>query len=262
MSDEPDPLEPDILGLLQSAKKSTPVDAGARARVLAGVESRIAALPPGGGGGGNERGGEPGTPKPPPNGAGTSLGKLLASRPLTSLALALAVGGAAGALARGTPEPRTVYVDREVPVLVVPTATVAPAPAPTTAPSASAAIDVDSLPSSGAAPRASAPPLDAGAALAAESALLDVARTALARGEPDHALAAVGRHAAQFPHGALAEEREAIAVKALAQSGRGADARARADRFRTRYPESLFSTAIDSSLKDVRQMDSPRSPQP
>jgi hypothetical protein len=262
MSDEPEPLDPDVLGVLRRAKAVDPINAAARARVLAGVDARIAALPSGGGGGdrgGSEDGSKFGQPNRPAGSPSNPIGKLLAARPLASIALALAVGGAAGALLRGAPEARVVYVDRAVPVVVA-----SPASAAATAPAAPAspALDADALPSASASARATAAPLDAGAALAAESALLDVARTALARGEPDHALAAVGRHAAQFPHGVLAEEREALAVKALAQEGRGADARARADRFRARYPESLFSTAIDSSLQDVREMDRPRPPQP
>ncbi len=280
MSDKPEPLEPDILGLLHAAKAPAPVDAAARARVLAGVEARIAALPSGRRrrkSRWRKRGRWRRRLRPAELGhrRATGLGKLLASRPLASIALALAVGGvgrrapsrrarAPGRLrrSRGAGDRRVDRADERVDRR-------APIAAETKAPPTAIAMDPRRGPSRPTRSRArarpphpSAAPLDSGAALAAESALLDIARTALARGEPDHALAAVGRHASQFPHGLLAEEREALAVKALAQSGRAADAHARANRFRARYPESLFSTAIDSSLKDVREMDSPRSPQP
>jgi hypothetical protein len=97
----------------------------------------------------------------------------------------------------------------------------------------------------------SLPPPSVGQTLAAESAILDIARTAIARGEGDHALAAVDRHAAAFPHGSLREEREALAVKALVLAGRGDEARARAAKFRMAYPESLFLQAIESSLRSI-----------
>jgi hypothetical protein len=245
-----DDLDPDVLSVL---RKATPVevDAASRARVLAGVDARIAMLPSNGGGGSQSNGGAP----------NSGISRLIASKPILSLALALAVGGAAGALLRGAPSPNVVVVER---VVAAPSPSALASAAPIAAPSSSVAavdsIDADALPNASA--RASAPPLDSGAALAAESALLDIARTALARGEPDHALAAIARHAAQFPHGVLVEEREAIAVKALAQAGRGSDAKARADRFRARYPKSMFQTAIDSSLGSNREMDPTPSRQP
>jgi hypothetical protein len=87
--------------------------------------------------------------------------------------------------------------------------------------------------------------------LAAESAILDVARAAIARGEPDQALAAIERHASSFPRGVLREEREALAVKALVLAGRGEEARARAAAFRARYPASFFLPALESSLRNL-----------
>src|SRR5262249_5093346 len=127
---------------------------------------------------------------------------------------------------RAVSPPRIVYVDRVV--------TVAAPSAPPTAPvttseaSATSAAPLPPAPSSSAVPAKTAPaPQDTGQQLKAESALLDLARTALARGEGDHALAAVERHASQFPRGMLREEREALAVKALVLAGRGSDAKAR-----------------------------------
>jgi len=98
----------------------------------------------------------------------------------------------------------------------------------------------------------SAPPRErTGQELAAESAILDIARTAIARGEADHAIAAVDRHASTFPQGVLREEREALGVKALVLAGRADDARARAAQFRAKYPESLFLPALDSALRSL-----------
>jgi outer membrane protein assembly factor BamD (BamD/ComL family) len=80
--------------------------------------------------------------------------------------------------------------------------------------------------------------------LAAERAALDVARTALGRGDGANALAACDDHSRKYPRGALAEEREAIAVQALVLEHRGDDARARAERFRKTHPRSILLPAV------------------
>jgi hypothetical protein len=81
--------------------------------------------------------------------------------------------------------------------------------------------------------------------------LLDGARTALTQGEPDRAIALTEEHARTFARPRLAEEREAIAVQALVLEGRSADARDRAARFRTSYPNSLFLPAVETSLESI-----------
>ncbi|MDB4936318.1 MAG: hypothetical protein JWP87_3290, partial [Labilithrix sp.] len=83
--------------------------------------------------------------------------------------------------------------------------------------------------------------------LAAERALLDVARSALARGEPSEALVATGRHAHDYPDGVLVEEREAIAVKALVALGRRDEARARARALEQRFPNGLTVRAVKAA---------------
>ncbi len=80
--------------------------------------------------------------------------------------------------------------------------------------------------------------------LAAERALVDRARAALSTGDPEAALAAVRLHRTRHPRGQLAEEREALAVRALRAAGHDAEAEARQARFRRAYPESLFAPAI------------------
>lgn len=82
--------------------------------------------------------------------------------------------------------------------------------------------------------------------LAEERALLEVARTALARGNAAEALDAVNRHASHFKTARLAEERESLAIQALLALGREADARQRAEDFRRRFPESMLLPLIDS----------------
>lgn len=85
-------------------------------------------------------------------------------------------------------------------------------------------------------------------ALAAERALLDRARGALMRGDMDQTLKLTSHHARQFPRGQLAEERDALAIRALAQKGELGAARGRAVQFRARYPHSIFLPALATAL--------------
>jgi hypothetical protein len=101
--------------------------------------------------------------------------------------------------------------------------------------------------STAAPPRAEELPSSRG--LAAERALLDVARAALARGEPSEALAAADRHGHEFPSGVLAEEREAIAIRALVAIGRREEAGTRAAAFERAYPNSLNGRAVRAAVQ-------------
>ncbi|HEX2574075.1 MAG TPA: hypothetical protein VH877_31300 [Polyangia bacterium] len=85
-------------------------------------------------------------------------------------------------------------------------------------------------------------------ALAAERALLDRARTALMQGDMGQTLKLTAHHAHLFPHGQLAEERDSLAIRALAQKGELDTARARALQFRARYPHSIFLPALETAL--------------
>ena len=165
------------------------------------------------------------------------------------LVLAFAAGGGTGAAIHAR------VAMPEVPPMTAAsvTATAAPAapvPVPVPVPEPTSAISLAppepsrtpvALPA-----RTSAPSSSPDVALAAERALIERARMALARGQSGAALEAVDAHAKGYPRGRLAEEREAIAVQALVQGGRTADARARADRFRATYPNSVFGAAVDT----------------
>ena len=87
--------------------------------------------------------------------------------------------------------------------------------------------------------------------LAAERALLEVARTAVSRGQSEATLTALERHERRFPAGRLAEERDSLRVQALAQAGRGAEARERAARYRRDYPDSLLLPAVEAALRSL-----------
>jgi hypothetical protein len=88
-------------------------------------------------------------------------------------------------------------------------------------------------------------------ALVAERRLLEDARRALGS-SPATALEKIEAHERAHPRGQLVEERESLRIRALAAAGRGDEARARAARFRARYPQSLFLPAIDHTLQSLR----------
>ena len=85
--------------------------------------------------------------------------------------------------------------------------------------------------------------------LAAERALLEVARTALSRGDAVSALTSLDEHAKRFPGGQLTEEREALYVQALARAGRVAEAKARAAKFAKRYPDSMLLPVVEAATE-------------
>lgn len=78
---------------------------------------------------------------------------------------------------------------------------------------------------------------DAGSSgdLAMEARLLQQAQDALSSA-PRSSLRLLEQHRAQFPRGVLTQEREVLAIDALVRLGRIQPARARADRFRRRFP--------------------------
>jgi hypothetical protein len=92
--------------------------------------------------------------------------------------------------------------------------------------------------------------------LAAETALLDRAHAALARGEAARALEAADAHARSFPRGQLAENRESVAVQALVHLGRRAEARARGAAFRRRWPGGLLRERVEGALRSISETDS------
>ena len=85
-------------------------------------------------------------------------------------------------------------------------------------------------------------------ALGAEDALIDMARTAVARKQGDVALGPLERHARDFPNGRLAEDREWLWIQALMEVGRVDEAKARATRFRSAFPRSMYLPALDQVL--------------
>jgi len=80
--------------------------------------------------------------------------------------------------------------------------------------------------------------------LAAETALLQRAQSALAAGDPGAALARLGEHREGFGDGVLAREREALRVTALCDAGRREDSRAAAAAFIREHPRSMLAERV------------------
>jgi hypothetical protein len=94
------------------------------------------------------------------------------------------------------------------------------------------------------------PPVHASKELPAmwdEPQLIERARKALAS-EPRRALALTQEHQRRFPAGALAVERDVIALEALARSGQSAEATRRAHAFEAKYPKSIHLPRVRALL--------------
>jgi hypothetical protein len=87
--------------------------------------------------------------------------------------------------------------------------------------------------------------------LAAERKLLEGARSALVKGDDDGAIASLRRHARIFANGQLAEERDALLIRALVGKGDYAQARERTNRFHQQHPRSLFSEVVDQAMRSI-----------
>jgi hypothetical protein len=231
------PLTDSVRALVRRVATVEAAPQGARARVLARVEAIIG--PPNGGGGGYSSGSRA-VAEPASNGA--QQGGFPRMLPL---AASFVVGGALGAsLMHSTmrrsmsdaPE-RIVYVDRAASATAAATTSVESGSALPSQPSITPAIVPQRAPLAGARNQ-----------LAEERALLDVARSALEREDGASALAATEKHERTFANGILVQEREAMAIRALVMLGRAGEARARADRFRKRFPDSVLLPTIESTI--------------
>lgn len=164
------------------------------------------------------------------------------------IVLAFAAGGGTGAAVQAiVVHPATHAVS--VPPLAPPPVAVPEPPlslpdVPSAAPLSSRAPELPSTPAR-----------SADGALAAERALIDRARTALTRGQAATALDALDEHAKSYPRGRLGEEREALAIQALAALHRQADATKRASAFRRAHPQSVFLPAIALAVGPAEKID-------
>ncbi len=120
--------------------------------------------------------------------------------------------------------------------VLAPAPAIAPAPAPAPVPAPRRAHAV--------APPRSAPS-SAPDPLVAESELVLQARRALRAGRTSDALDRLDEARSRFPNGALAQERDALAVEALARAGRGDEAAERAAAFLRAYEGSPYAASVE-----------------
>jgi hypothetical protein len=234
------PLAEDVTRALAAERARPGVDAATQARLRARLGVSLAS----GSGGGSP---EPAAARPDST---ASVGLLRRMHPGLTAALGFAVGVATGVAAHSWLSTSTrADLARDA---ISPAATVSPPPRtparePVLAPADTVAPTEAPAPS---APAQSAAPVPSGSTLTAERALLDIAHSALARGEAGSALEALSRHAQRFPRGVYREEREALTVQALRAAGRASEAEHRAAAFKTRYPRSLFLSTVEGPAGD------------
>jgi hypothetical protein len=92
-----------------------------------------------------------------------------------------------------------------------------------------------------------------------EIRLLQRAQDALGS-SPARALQITNEHITRFPRGVLVQEREMIAISALAAIGRTSEARARAARFLAAYPRSAHRRRLEVLIGNPSHKDTPGAP--
>lgn len=174
--------------------------------------------------------------------AGAAVKSGLAVKVIASIGAAAVVGGAyqAGRVHQEKTVPPTVIEKRvEVPVPVPAPPVVVPQPEPVVEPE----------------PAPVAPPLPpvvvkkpSAPSPQAEASLLESAMAALKSGAWARALALCERHAREAPDGVLVQEREVIAIEALVRLGRRGDAKARAEKFKAKFPTSTHLLKVEALI--------------
>lgn len=245
MSDDLEPLSPLLSRLVDAERQRPPAPEGEVERVWEKLGVTVGAAALGASAASAAQAASTSTAKA---GLAAKLGLSVKLLPWVVLSFA---GGAAthAAVTRETPaptrtEPSPPVTEPHQPPLeqASDTAAEAPEPTPTAPPTAIAAPTPSASVSTSNSP---APGPSGDTSLAAERALVDRARMALARGNWTDAIAATEAHRQRYPRGRLREEREALASQALASGGRSTEARTRAASFRSTYPQSIFSGVVD-----------------
>jgi hypothetical protein len=145
------------------------------------------------------------------------------------------------------PAPAALPPDNPVAPVLAPPAPVAPAAAPLAERRAvpeprPAAAATDSVGAGG----STAATADRDTLLRDEIRMVSETREALRRGDASRALVLTEQMRTRFPGGVLVQEREALAIEALARSGRRADASARAAAFLRAYPKSMLAERVQT----------------
>jgi len=255
MSDTSDPRHESLREFLDAEKSCPDPSPEVQQRTM----SRLAATLGLGAGLGNGPASSAPTDLPPAPPTTRGLARVLARGPYRAWATFF-MGAAVGATVYGTvarlrqgtrppsPPPSTMVVEPPAPE----PAAVPPMPVPESAPVVERSPrPMASAPTNGRSLTDPAAARNKDEGLAAERNLIEMARTALARGRVDGALATLHRHARRFAKGQLAEERDSLQVQALVAKGDFAQAHERATRFRSQHPSSLFQPAVDQALQSI-----------
>jgi hypothetical protein len=257
MSDTPDPLPPGIAAFLEPERRRPDPPADVQNDVFSRIGATLGLPRDGGGPDGNGNG--PDGAGPAAHGsagevaAGAAKGVALGS--LAKTVITLIVGGVLGAGVHEAFDRRAERVGADRAAAQVPAAApsaVAAPPAPEPASETPPAIEA----------RAERPPTrpehnprvqlrERDRDLGAERTLIEQARTALSREQGATALAALERHARDFPLGELQEERESLQVQALVALERYEQARKAGARFHRRFPRSIFGAVVDEALRSI-----------
>ncbi|WP_437875068.1 RNA polymerase sigma factor [Sorangium sp. So ce513] len=145
--------------------------------------------------------------------------------------------------APAAPAPASPAPVAPAPASPAPAAPAPASPAPAAPPPARLASTVAALvPPAATGAMAALPPLDV------DLTLIQRAIAALGAGQAAEALDALDRHARSYPRSARAQQRETLAIQALEQLGRRAEAAARAARFRAAFPGSAYLPVIENAL--------------
>lgn len=219
MTDELPPLSPLVSGLVAEERARDEVSPEVAARLLARLAPTVGAAAP-------------------LTGVALKIGSGLAT---------LLVGGIIGAWVHAMVAPERV-VTVFVPAPVVAPAAVIEAPDPVveaSAPTIEAPTPMIEVPApirSTVVTRKALSPEDLSSR---ERALIEHARSAVARGRAADALEAIELHRRTFGKGTLAEERDLLLIHALTLAGQVEEAARARESFREEYPESLFSVDQD-----------------
>jgi hypothetical protein len=252
MSDAPDRLSPELEAFLAPERRRPDPPGDVQNEVFSRVGSTLGWF----GGAGPGQGGPGGSAGPDPSSGAVGA---VAKGALAKTVVTLVVGGVIGAgVHEGYDRVTERHAERARVAVVAPAAAPLPPPPPRPAP----VVEAQPEPAAPSVVRAENPrPRPEHAAktetrerdrnLAAERALIEQARTALAREQGAAALAMLERHARDFPGAELAEERESLHVQALVSLERFEQARKVAAAFHRRFPRSIFGAVVDEALKSI-----------
>lgn len=239
----------ELKGLLEAGKSELPNDA----QMLA-LAAKIGIAGALGGAGGAGAAGASGAGGAGAAKAGATATAVVKGATAIKIGVAVAVVSAAGAgtVAVTTAKKNVVADEKPSGIVAAPSvtsttgaATASESLPPRVDPFASANVDPSAKPTT----TASAMTKSAAPNAAEEVKMLERAQDALRSARHADALSLCNEHATRYPNGMLAQEREVIAVEALVKTGRTAEAKARAEKFKARFPGSSHTRRIDTLLE-------------